>query len=171
MRMVVYCLAAAALLASAPGRAEDFVFEVAAPKFRVTLPHIPAMKMETHPLHAKQPHLRYLGSDGPYTVSVFTPKAAAGMTALECASATLRAMAARPGLPPSSEMYKARLDERTYVAIYAAEIKGIVQLNAHLLSAAGGTHCVEVQASRMSASPDDLEPWVRGFDGARIEAH
>jgi len=168
MRIPALFCALAALLASLPGLAADFAFEVDGPKFRVTLPGIPPMKMATHPLNASQPHLRYLGSDGPYTVSVITPTAAAGMSALECASATVRTMAARPGVPPSAEMYKARLDDNTYVAIYAAEIEGIVQLHAHVLSAAGGTHCVEVHASRMSASPEDLEPWVKGFDGARI---
>ena len=168
MRIPALFGALAALLASLPGLAAEFAFEVAAPKFRVTLPHIPAMKMDTHPLNAKQPHLRFLGSDGPYTVSVITPAAAAGMSALECASATVRSMAARPGVPPSAEMYKARLDDNTYVAIYAAELEGVVQLHAHVLSAAEGTHCVEVHASKMSTSPEDLEPWVRGFDGARI---
>lgn len=168
MRFLALLGVLAALLLAAPGHAAEFAFEVTAPKFRVTLPHIPAMQMRTHPLNAKQPHLRYLGSDGPYTVSVITPSAAAGMSALECASATLRSMAARPGIPPSAQMYKARLDDNTYVAIYTAELEGIVQLHAHVLSAAGGTHCVEVHASRMSTAPEDLESWVKGFDAARI---
>jgi len=167
-RTLALLSAALLLLARPAAAAEDFVFAVASPKFKVTLPGIPPMKMETHPKHAAQPHLRYLGSSGPYTVSVVTPAAEAGMTPLECASATVRSMAARPGVPPSAEMYKARLDERTFVAIYTTEIEGIVQLHAHLLSAAGGAHCVEVHALRVSASPEDLEPWVRGFDGARI---
>ncbi len=170
MRILVYCLAAAALVASMPGRAEDFVFEVAVPKFRVTLPNIPAMDMQTHPLNAKQPHLRYLGSQGPYTVSIITPAAAAGMTPLECASATVRSMATRPGFPPPKEVFKARLNDHTYAAMYAVSLGGAVQLNAHFLSAAGGTHCVEVHASKMSTSPEDVTPWFKGFDQASIDA-
>jgi hypothetical protein len=164
-------LLACALLASLACRAADFAFEVAAPSFKVSIPGLPPMKMETHPLHAEQPHLRYLGSEGPYTVQVATPTAAKGMTALECASATLRSMAARPGLPPSSEMYKAKLDDHTFVAMYLAAVGDVVQLNAHLLSAAGGTHCVEVHASKMSTSQDELDPWFDAFNRARIQSH
>jgi hypothetical protein len=158
------------LLASFCCQAGDFAFEVAAPKFRVSIPGVPPMKMETHPQHAAQPHLRYLGSQGPYTVSIITPTAAAGMTAIECASATVRSMAARQGMPPSAEMYKAKLDDNTFVAMYAAAVGGAVQLHAHFLSAAGGTHCIEVHASKMSESPDDVESWFRGFTQARIES-
>jgi hypothetical protein len=170
MRTLVLCCAVAALLASLPSRAEDFVFEVAAPKFRVTLPNIPPIKMETHPLNAKQPHLRYLGSQGPYTVSVITPSAAQGMTALECASATVRSMAARPGFPPPAQVLKTRLNDHTYAAMYAVSLGGAVQLNAHFLSAVGGTHCVEVHASKMSTSPEDVAPWFKGFEQASIDA-
>ena len=95
--------AAMLLLAATPAvRAADFAFEVASPKFRVTIPGIPPMKMGVHPLNAKQPHLRFLGTEGPYTISVFTPAAAAGMTALECASAIAKTFASRSGPPPSS---------------------------------------------------------------------
>ena len=160
-----------ALLASPLSRAADFAFEVASPKFKVSIPGLPQMKMEPHPLHAAQPHLRFLGSQGPYTVQVATPAAAAGMSALECAGATLRAMAARPGLPPSSEMYKAKLDDHTFVAMYTAPVGGVVQLHAHLLSAAGGTHCIEVHASKMSDSADDVDTWLKAFDQARIQPH
>ena len=78
MRILARFCALAALLLSLPGRAADFAFEVDGPKFRVTLPGVPPMKMATHPMNAEQPHLRYLGSDGPYTVSIITPAAAAG---------------------------------------------------------------------------------------------
>jgi len=169
MRTLCLCCALPLLLASLPGRADDFAFAVAAPKFKVSIPGIPAMKMETHPLHASQPHLRYLGAEGIYSVSVITPAAAAGMSPLECASATVRSMAARPGMPPPAEIYKTRLDERTFAAIYAIPVPGAVQLNAHLLSAAGGTHCIEVHAIKLSDSPEDVDPWFKGFSRARIE--
>lgn len=150
-------------------RADDFVFEVNSPKFRITMPNVPAMTMEPHPMHAAQPHLRFLGSEGPYTVSVITPTAAAGMTALECAVSTLRTLGARPGVPPSSQIHRARVNDNTFVAIYASLHQGIVRLNAHVLSAAGGTHCIEVHASQMSTSEDDLAPWIAGFAKASID--
>ena len=162
-------LLGALLLASAGARAEELVFEVAAPTFKVTLPNVPPMTMDVHPMNAERPHLRLLGTQGPYTVSVMTPTAQAGMSALECASATLGSIAQRPGVPPREQIYKVRLNERTFAAIYNSPLPSAVQLNAHFLSAAGGTHCVEVHASKVSQSPDDLDGWFKGFAKADIE--
>lgn len=167
-RFLLPTCAALLLAAGAPVRADDFSFEVDAPKFRVTLPGVPPMKMSPHPMHEKQAYLRYLGSQGPYTVSIFTPAAQAGMTPLECASAIVRSLASRHGFPADTAMIKTRLDENTYAAMYALSVGGAVQLNAHFLSAAGGKYCVEVQASKMSDSPDDIVPWMKSLDGARI---
>jgi hypothetical protein len=157
------------LLGSANVRAGEFVFQVDSPKFKITMPSIPSMRMDAHPMHKSQPHLRFLGSNGPYTVSVITPSAAAGMTALECAGATLRSLKTRPGVPPASQIYRARINDSTFVAIYTSPLGGAVQLNAHLLSAAGGTHCIEVYASKISTSEDDPAPWFEGFTNANIE--
>jgi len=149
--------------------ADEFVFEVNSPKFKITIPNMPPMRMDIHPMNASHPHLRFLGSDGPYAVSVITPAAAAGMTALECASSTVRSLKARPGVPQSSQIYRARINDNTFVAIYASPLGGVVQLNAHVLSGVGGTHCIEVHASKMSTSDDDLAPWLEGFSKASIE--
>lgn len=155
--------------ASLPCRADDFVFEVASPKFRVSIPGIPQLKMEVHPKNASQPHLRYLGSEGAFTVSVFTPAAAAGMTPLECAAATVRALEARPGVPAPADIYKARLNGTTFMAAYAAPFGGTVQLHAHLLSAAGGTHCIEVHTTRTALQEEEIAPWLGELAKARIE--
>lgn len=170
-RMLSISGATLVLLWSLPCRAEDFVFEVAEPRFRVTLPNIPRMKMDPHPMNASQPHLRLLGSEGPYTVAVFVPAAAAGMTARECASAIVRSLAARPGVPPPDQIYKARLNDHTYVAIYASRFGDVVNLHAHFMSAAGGKHCIEVHAAKVSVSEDDLDPWLNGFGNANVEAY
>ena len=86
------------LAASLPCRAEGFAFEVASPKFKVTIPGIPQMKMEVHPKNASQPQLRFLGFADPYAVAIFTPAAVGGMTSLECAGAIARTRS-RPALP------------------------------------------------------------------------
>jgi hypothetical protein len=157
------------LLASAGARAEELVFEVTAPKFKVTLPNVPRMTMDVHPMNASRPHLRLLGTEGPYTVSVMTPAAQAGMGALECASATLGSLVQRPGVPPREQIYKVRLNERTFAAIYVSPLPQGAQLNAHLMSAVGGAHCIEVQASKVSTSPEELDAWIEAFDKANIE--
>jgi hypothetical protein len=149
--------------------AEGFLFEVDSPRFRITIPGIPQLKMEVHPKNASQPHLRYLGSAEPYTVAVFTPAAAEGMTPLECAGAVARTLAARPGTPPPSEVFKARLNNNTFVAIYAVSLAMGVQLNAHILSGVGGRHCIEVHATKTSIDEEDLATWITELEKASIE--
>lgn len=156
------------LFASLSCGAAGFEFGVAAPKFRVSLPAIPQMKMDPHPRNAEQPQFRYQGSEPPYTVSIFTPAAASGMTPRECASATLRSMVGRPGLPPPAQLYKAQLNDTTFVVIYAAAFVAGVQLHAHVLSAAGGAHCIEVHVTKASLLVEDLASWIGDFDKARI---
>jgi hypothetical protein len=166
----IQCWAAALILcASLPCQAQGFAFEIASPRFKVSIPGLPPIKMEVHPQNASQPHLRFLGAEGPYTVAIFTPAAAAGMTPLECAGATVRALAARPGVPPASEIYKSRLNDKTFIAIYAVQIATGVHLHAHLLSAGGGRNCIEVHATWISVEEDELGAWVAAFEKASIE--
>lgn len=155
--------------ASLSCRAEGFVFEVDSPRFKITIPGIPQLRMEVHPNNASQPHLRFLGSAEPYTVAVFTPMAVEGMTPLECAGAVARTLAARPGTPPSSQILKARLDNNTFVAMYAVSLGLGVQLNAHILSAVGGRYCIEVHATKISIDEDDLGSWVTELEKASIK--
>ena len=157
------------LYASLSCRAEGFVFEVDSPRFKITIPGIPQMRMEVHPKNASQPHLRFLGSAEPYTVAVYTPAAVEDMTPLECAGAVARALAARPGTPPSSQVLKARLGNNTFVAMYAVALPVGVQLHAHILSAVGGRYCIEVHATKMSIDEEDLASWVTELEKATIE--
>jgi hypothetical protein len=149
--------------------AEGFAFEVDSPRFRITIPGIPQLRMAVHPQNAAQPHLRFLGSADPYSVAVYTPAAVEGMTPLECASAVARTLAARPGTPPPSQVLKARLGNDTFVAMYAVALPVGVQLNAHLLSAVGGRYCIEVHATKLSIDVEDLATWVSELENARIE--
>jgi hypothetical protein len=170
MRLPDAFAATLALLASPGAGAQAFEFNATAPEFAVTIPGIPPISMGPHPMQGTHPHLRYMGSQGAYTVSIITPGAERGMTALQCAGATVRSLAARPNVPPSDQFYKARLDDNTFVAIYAAQMPGFLQLHAHLLSAAGGAHCVEVHVSKIATSTDEVAPWFGGFGEARISA-
>lgn len=162
-------LLALAVLAAPPASAEEFVFAVTAPGFRITIPNLPPLRMTPHPMHATHPHLRFLGAEGAYSISVITANAAPGMSALECAGAILRTLDARPNVPPAAELYRARLDEHTYVVLYAAHLPGFLQLNAHFLSAVAGTHCIEVHAAKIASSPEDIGPWFKSFGKAKIE--
>ena len=155
--------------ASLSCRAEGFVFEVDSPRFRITIPGIPQLRMEVHPQNASQPHLRFLGYAKPYSVAVYTPAAVEAMTPMECASAVARSLAARPGTPPPSEVLKARLGNNTFVAMYAVALPVGVQLNAHILSAVGGRYCIDVHATKLSIDEEDLASWVTELEKASIE--
>ena len=150
-------------------RAEGFFLDVDSPKFRITIPGIPQMKMGVHPKNASQPQFRFLGSADSYAVEVFTPAAVQVMTPLECAGAIARTLAARPGTPPPAEIFKARLNENTFVAMYAASLGMGVRLNAHIMSGVGGRHCIEVHVTKLSTDEDDLATWVTELEKAGIE--
>lgn len=165
----IQCLAFAVSLTAACTAQAQLVIEVEKPAFRISVPGLPAMTMEDHPGRASAPHLRLLGSQGPYTVSLLVPTADAGMTAEECASFTINRLPGRPGVPPQDRIYKARIDPNTYLALYVSPLPSGKQLHAHLLSSAGGTHCVDLHASLVSKSNDDADAWFKAFSGARIE--
>lgn len=158
------------LLISVVCQAEGYEFEVLSPKFKVTIPNLPEIKMEEHPMHGTQPHLRYMGSTAPYTISILTPTADKEMTALDCAGSTIQRLPNRPGVPELSSIYKARLDDTTFIALYAIPFEGFVQFNAHILSGTSG-YCIEVHASRISTSKDDVDAWFGGFTKAHIESY
>jgi len=152
-----------------PCLAGGFTFEIEEPRVVITIPSLPQIDMDDHPVRAKGAHLRYFGSSEGYVVSIMTPTADAGMSPLECASSILGSLGDRPGVPARSEIYNARINDRTFIAIYVSRGDGVMQLNAHLVSAAAGTHCIEVHASRLATSPDDVKVWRNGFGAADIK--
>jgi hypothetical protein len=92
------------------------------------------------------------------------------MTAQECAISEFKKLAGIPGVPGGDKVYKARIDSNTFIAIYV--IPGPADasvLQAHLVSAAGGTHCVQVHISKAASSKGEVEPWFRGFGKAKFE--
>jgi hypothetical protein len=163
------CSAAVILAGSATAHADDFSFEVEAPDFRVIIPGVPAMKMAVHPEHDGKPHYRFLGSESPYSVAIFTPKSDPGMSVSDCAEAMYDSVAARPGVPEPDKIYRARINDTTFIAIYATLLPGFVLLHAHLLSAGEGDHCIEVHASKSSTSREEASAWFTALAGAKIE--
>ena len=167
LKTIVAAVAASAALYAA-GQAAGFAFDVKKPAFRVSIPSLPAIKMEPHPMAAVDKHMLFEGTGSGYTVTIMTPEGP-GMTPNGCATSGVQVVAARPGVPPPQEIFKVRLDPSTYAAIYAMRGPTSVQLNAHLFSAAGGSHCVEVHATRIAKSEQDIDAWFKGFRSARIE--
>lgn len=168
---IIIVLASIGLIQTNVCKSEGFEFEENAPKFKVTMPNLPQMKMEVHPLHVSQPYLRYMGQVSPYTVSIMTPTADKGMAPLDCASSIISKLTERPGVPKQESIYKAKIDETTFIALYAIPNEGFVQFNSHVLSATNDGHCIEVHASMLSTSKEDIDPWFGGFSKAHIQVN
>jgi hypothetical protein len=160
---------AAALAASFAARAE-FSLDVDAPDVRVVVPSLPQVKMDPHPAHAEHANLRLIGVEGNYMLTLNTPDADAGMKPQQCADIIASALTKRPGVPPQENIIKTKLDANTFAAMYVVPKKaGQMQLNAHLISAGAGTHCVEFHVAKVTSSREEVQAWVQTFAGARIE--
>lgn len=151
-------------------KAGAFHFDVMRPRVRIIIPGLPDFPLEPHPLAKAQPHVRFMGSKQPYILSILTPTADAGMTAAQCANSSASALMRRFGLSESQVQLR-KADDATYVATFHLKEGRIISLKAFLWSAAGGTHCVELNVSKIVSSLDELEAWPRVFESARIESY
>ena len=160
---------AAALLHVAPACAADgFAVDLTAPNVHISIPNLPNFPLARHPFADTQPHLRLMGSSATgVTVSVLMPTAAPGMTPVECAASSLASTVRRFKLA-RDDYVAAKLDDSTFALLFIVRNPEFAQLETYLFSAAGGTHCVEVHASKMTRSSDDVVPWRQSFEGASI---
>jgi hypothetical protein len=162
-------LAGLALVASPVLAHAEFRYEMSDPPFRVVVPSLPAMTMELHPHAEKNPHLRRAGKEGVYSVTILTPPSAPGMSANDCANVIFDELPKRVGVPKQEQVYKGRLDQNSFIAIYGSQQTAGVLLHAHMVSAVRGTHCVEVHMGRVATTEQETRDWFRSFAGARIE--
>ena len=96
-----------------------------------------------------------------------TPTADAGMTLEECMQSLASSYVRRYSLG-KDEYAVYRLNERTFLFEYSTNTNGFDQAHAHLLSAANGTHCVDVHISRASSGDNDIQDLHGRFEGALI---
>lgn len=154
-----------------------FSFDLGKPPIRVSVPNIPPMEMGPHPLAGSQPHALYMGSgpDG-YTISVLMPTADKGMTPRDCARSSYRSLASRYGLDPK-HVVSHQPDDSTFVMLFPFKAGPVLQFKAYLLSAYGGTHCMEVHISKTLAGASQealaaaLTDWFQDFREAKIEVY
>lgn len=161
--------APAAAPAPAPTADPGFRFALESPAVAIAIPGVPAMALGPHPMGLGKPHLRALGSSGPWTVSVITPTADAGMTAEECARSQAGEIAAT-AQPPEGSARLYRINEQAFLFFYGKPFAGAVSLNGHVLGAIGGTHCLQVHVSLVSTTPDDIRSFFDAFADTALEA-
>jgi hypothetical protein len=151
--------------------ANSFSVKIGEPNVDITIPELPQMKMKKHPLASVKPHLRLMGSSGGYNVSVITPTADKGMTALECASSRISSLMKRYSLKESQFQAMKADDKNTFVMYFPLKVDKYIQLNAYLLSAHDGSYCIEVHISKMTQEIDDVINWHKSFPDARIKSY
>jgi hypothetical protein len=110
------------------------------------------------------------GSSGVHEVSVAVTTADAGAPPGACASSLLRALVGRPGMPDRDSIYRAPLDQETFLVLYRLGTASERQLHAHLLSSASARHCVEVHVSRPERPGEEFDEWRKSFATSHIQA-
>ncbi|MEM7563802.1 MAG: hypothetical protein AAF353_12235 [Pseudomonadota bacterium] len=146
-----------------------FTYELSDPDIRISLPNLPQFEMIPHPLNEQLSHMRFFGGDSNFNIAIITPTGAEGISPLECATAIADSVVTSAGIQPH-EVFRGRANEQTFMLIYGRLNEGFVQLNAHIISAAGKDYCIEVHVSKLSDTDDDVAPWFTGFESSNIEA-
>ena len=142
--------------------------EMSDPKVRITIPGMPEIDMDVHPMNEDKPYFRLLGDSSTTSVSIITPKIDAPITPMACARAIAEAVLAQ-STATREQLFLGRADEKTFLIIYGLAMEKSVLLNAHIVSADEGLQCIEAHVSKLSTSDADIEPWFNGFGESKIE--
>ena len=143
--------------------------EMADPKVRITIPGMPAIDMDVHPMYEHKPVFRLRGSSGTTSVAVITPEIDEPITPMNCAIAVANIVLAR-STATREQMFLGRTDEKTFLVIYGLAMEKSVLLNTHIVSSNDTMQCIEAHVSKISTSDADIEPWFNGFGESKIES-
>jgi len=154
----------------------SFSFDVREDRFRVTVPDLPQISMNVHPLAGSRPDMRFMGTDqkSGTTVSILTPTADKGMGPEQCATASYRSLMKRYGLNEKYVVAR-KNNPSTFVVVFPYREGPLIQLQAYVLSGYGGDHCIDVHISRIASTRSEEEfksqlvSWYQGFTKASIE--
>ena len=167
--MLRFLLLATASALAVGTEAGAFELKAANPEFTVSIPNLPAIRLEKRPSMNTDASIEMFGEDAIYRIGLRVTKAPKQTSARECAGSFLRTLVARPGMPDRDSIYRAPLDPNTFLVLYILGEPGRRQLHAHLLSSASATHCIEAHVSRELREGEDEDGWRRSFAGARIQ--
>jgi hypothetical protein len=156
------CLVAPALPACAFEQSFD------APSFIVSVPQLPSISVAAPSPSQGGDVLTARGQDATYVVEIIITASAAASSTRACAGTSLRELVARPNMPDRDNIYRAPLDPNTFLVLYLMELDGKRLLHAHLLSAAGRTHCIDAHFSRSLSASEDVDSWRTAFIGATV---
>jgi len=160
---VAFCLAQAL-----PASAFEQSFD--APPFIVSVPRLPSIALAAPSASQGGGVLTARGQDATYVVEIIAAASAGASTPRACAATLLRDLIARPNMPGRDNIYRAPVDPNTFLVLYLMDLDGKRALHAHLLSAAGGTHCIDAHFSRPLPAGEDIDNWRTTFDGATVRS-
>ncbi len=143
--------------------------ELSDPKVRITIPGMPEIDMEVHPMNVDEPFFRLRGNAGTTSISVITPKIDKAITPMACANAIVE-MVVTQSAATRDQLFLGRADEKTFLIIYGLPVENAVLLNTHIISAVDTMQCIEAHVSKVSSSDADIEPWFNGFGESKIES-
>jgi len=150
------------------GCANAFELKIARSDFTVTVPNLPPIRLEARITSDPNVSSAMAGEDGIYKVTLVVTKAGKETTTRACAGVFLRALVARPGMPDRDNIYRAALDENTFLVLYILGVGAQQELHAHLLSSAGATDCMEAHFSRARRDGEDEDDWRKSFAGSHV---
>jgi len=142
--------------------------ELSDPKVRITIPGMPEIDMDVHPMNEDEPFFRLRGNAGNTSISVITPKIDKAITPVDCANAIVE-MVVTQSTATRDQLFLGRADEKTFLIIYGLPVEKAVLLNTHIISAVDTMQCIEAHVSKLSTSDADIEPWFNGFAESKIE--
>ena len=148
--------------------APPLTIELSDPKVRITIPGMPEIDMDVHPMNEQKPVFRLRGDSGTTSVSVITQKIDKPITPMACATAVAEVVLAQSSAT-RDQLFLGRSDEKTFLIIYGLAMERSVLLNTHIVSADDTTQCIEAHVSKISTSDADIEPWFNGFAESKIE--
>jgi hypothetical protein len=139
-----------------------------APPFTVAVPRLPSIPLAALSASQGGGVLTARGQDATYVVEIIATASAAASSTRACAGTLLRELIARPDMPGRDNIYRAPVDPNTFLVLYLMERDGKRLLHAHLLSAAGSTHCIDAHFTRTLPVGEDIDSWRTTFDGATV---
>ena len=142
--------------------------ELSDPKVRITIPGMPEIDMDVHPMNEHKPYFRLRGNSDTTSVSIITPKIDAPITPMACAKAVAEVVLSQ-STATREQLFLGRADEKTFLIIYGLAMEKSVLLNTHIVSSDEAVQCIEAHVSKISTSDADIEPWFNGFGESKIE--
>jgi len=133
------------------------------------VPGVPAAQLHEKTEQSTSSARRLLtGSVSNYSIEVELLPQPIEVSPRVCAGSLLRSLVAQPGMPNRDSIYRAPLNETTFLVIYALGEGQAQKLHAHVISAAGTTHCANAHFIRRGTPGEDIDNWRTTFTSARV---